>query len=113
MNAYILDWTMDDYPLLKQELADARFEFVRDGDTDHIRVNVPYVRLEQFAAITRPYFNAPFNYIDLQFPAEKKTVIIFQERIYLIEDDEQNEQAKMWAIAQGLPPEQADWPTSY
>lgn len=110
-NAFILDWTMDEYSRLKQELAEAGFEFVPEGE--HIRVSVPFARVDQFAAITRPYLNAPYNYIDVQFPAEKKTMIIFREQVFVIEDDEQNERVKTWALNQGLPPHQADWPTSY
>lgn len=110
-NAFILDWTMDEYPRLKQELAESGFEFVPDGE--HVRVNVPFAHVDQFATITRKYLNAPFNYIDVQFPAEKKTMIIFQEQVFVIEDDVENERVKSWAIAKGLPPHQADWPTSY
>jgi hypothetical protein len=104
---------MDEYPRLKQELSGAGFEFVCEGETEHIRVVVPYARVDEFATITRKYFNAPCNYIDVQFPAEKKTMIIFREQVFVIEDNAENERVKAWGIARGLPPHQADWPTSY
>jgi hypothetical protein len=40
-NAYILDWTMDGFARLKQELAAASFPFAEEDGSGNIRVAVP------------------------------------------------------------------------
>ena len=112
-NAYVLDWTMDDYGGLKAALSEAGFAFDREAPEEHIRVTVPFARVEAFARLCQPHLNAPFNYIDVQYPDEGKTVIIFREALFNIADAEENRRVQQWAIAQGLPPAQADWGVSF
>jgi len=112
-NAYILDWTMNDYGGLKQEITEAGFDFVKEKGKNHIRVEVQFVRLQEFVQMMQGHLNAPYNYVDTQFPKEKKTVIVFSERMAVISNAKENEAVKQWAIAKGLPPQQADWRTSY
>jgi hypothetical protein len=112
-NAYILDWAMNDYAQLKQELADANFAFAKEGEKEHIRVAVPFGRVKEFGSLCQTHLNSPYNYVDIQYPNEKKTVIIFQQDIFMISSQEENEKVKRWAISLGLPPEQADWSTSF
>jgi hypothetical protein len=112
-NAYILDWTMNNYDHLKSELADFGFSFVNETGTEHIRAAVPFERFTAFARLCQQHLNTPFNYVDIQFPDEKTTVIVFQKAIFVITDAHENEKVKQWAIDLGLPPEQADWATSF
>jgi hypothetical protein len=112
-NAYLLDWTMNDYTLLQQELTDAGFGFEREASSENIRVAVPVERLDDAARLIQRHLNAPYNYVDIQYPGSKLTVIIFLARRFTITSVDENEDAKRWAIAQGLPPEQADWATSF
>jgi hypothetical protein len=110
-NAYVLAWTMNDYDTLKAELAEAGFVCTSDGDD--LRVSVPFARVSEAAALFQKHLNAPYNYVDLQYPASKTTVVVFQQRVYLIRSAEENRTAQAWAMAQGLPAEQADWGTSF
>lgn len=110
-NAFILDWTMDNTPRLKQRLSDAHFLAVPEGE--HLRVTVPHARAAEFARIVRGHLNAPCNYVDVQFPDERQTLIIFAEQVFTICDPAENERVKAWAIARGLPPEQANWPVQW
>ncbi|HEX2909141.1 MAG TPA: hypothetical protein VHO69_19865 [Phototrophicaceae bacterium] len=113
-NAYILDWTLTDYAEVKQALIDIAFWFeLEREDSKHLRVAVPYPRVDEFAALVRRYLNAPCNYVDVQYPDRQCTVLIFKAKKFVITSAEENEQAKIWALAQGLPPEQADWPMSF
>lgn len=112
-NAFMLDWTMSDYAELKRELADAGIAFENEGASAHIRAAIPFERLEEVARLIQPHLNAPFNYVDIQFPALKQTVIVFQRRQFTITSRMENAAAKRWAMEQGLPPEQADWATSF
>lgn len=112
-NAYILDWAMDDYEGLKQELSKSGLAFTKENDVEHIRVQVPIEKVGSFAQITQKHLNAPQNYIDLQFPENKKTLVIFRDKIFTITNDADNEEAKGWAISIGLPKEQANWATSF
>ncbi len=112
-NAYLLDWTINDFPLLQQELTAANFAFQPEIGTGHIRAAVPFERVEEAAALIQKHLNAPQNYVDIQFPALKKTVIVFQRRVFTISSPQENDEAREWALAQGLPPEQADWLTSF
>jgi hypothetical protein len=112
-NAYILEWTMDEYDRLKQELADAGFVFQQEGQTGHIRADVPFEQVDIFGELCRKHLNAPVNYVDIQYPERRTTVIVFQQTTHFITNREQNEQVRAWAIALGLPPEQADWDTSF
>ncbi len=112
-NAFILDWTMEHFDLLKKELADSGFMFAKTGPEEHIRVAVPYAQVEEFAALCRAHLNAPCNYVDIQYPAEKKTVLVFHEKTFVVANRAENESAREWALARGLPARQADWPTSF
>jgi len=112
-NAFILDWTMDDYDGLKAELDAAGFEIEREAENEHIRVKVPFDGLEIFADICRPHLNAPCNYLDGQFPKMKRTVLIFSEQGFMVSDVVENEAVVAWALGRGLPLEQADWPLSF
>lgn len=71
-NAFVLDWTMTDFAGLKAKLAAAKFAFVQRPDDESIRVDVPLPRLDEFAVLCQGHLNAPFNYVDIQYPAEKK-----------------------------------------
>lgn len=112
-NAFILDWTMDDYEQLKEELTEAQFSFKPEDETRHIRVAVPFERVGAFAKRCQKHLNKPINYVDIQYPVQKITVIIFQSMMHQITNSEENEKVKGWAIKMGLPPEQADWGTSF
>lgn len=112
-NAYILDWTVNGYAGLKQKLKKADFLFVKEKDILHLRVRVPFGRVPEFADIIRQHLNASYNYVDVQFPEEKRTVLVFLERVAIVSNAAENETARKWAVARGLPPEQADWATSY
>ena len=113
-NAYILDWTMDDYEGLKTKLTDDGFSFENDeGGKNHIRVTVPYDRIDDFTVICQQHLNKEVNYVDAQFPEEKKTAVIFQNERFIIENEEQDKKVKTWAIDKGLPAQQADWGTSF
>lgn len=111
-NAYILSRTMDEYPRLLASLKDNGFLFVPDTK-GNIRIDVPFSLLEDFAFLVQPHLNAPYNYVDIQYREEKKTVLIFKDKRFTIENSEQNRVAREWAIDQWLPPEQADWPISF
>jgi len=112
-NAYVLDWTMDGFDQFKQELMDASFPFDRETGSANIRVAVPLARVQEFAALCQKRLNAPYNYVDIQYPDEHKTVIIFRGKTFIITSHEENERVRQWAIGLGLPPEQSDWSTSF
>jgi len=111
-SAYILDWTMNDYDNLKFKLKNSGFEFEK-AEKEHIRVTVPFNKIDSFVDIVQVHLNAPQNYVDVQFPDEKKSIVIFQAKKFVITNDKENEKVKEWAISIGLPTEQADWKTSY
>jgi hypothetical protein len=111
--AYILEWTMHEYDGLKQELVDAGFEFQQEGQTGNIHVDVPFEQIEMFGELCRRHLNATINYVDIQYPERRTTVIVFRQVTHFITNREQNKQVREWAIALGLPPEQADWGTSF
>jgi hypothetical protein len=112
-NAYILDWTMNNYSELKASLSCDGFEFVKDEAKEHIRVNVNYNKLDDFARLIQRHLNARFNYVDVQFTGERVTAVIFKDRVLRLTSIEEDERAKAWAISIGLPREQADWATSF
>jgi hypothetical protein len=112
-NAYVLDWTIDGFEDLKDALSAAGFAFRKEADSAHIRVTVPFARAQDFAVLCQPRLNAPCNYIDVQFPDERQTALIFRQKMFLVSSREENERVKQWALAQGLPPEQSDWGTSF
>ena len=112
-NAYILDWAMDGYGQLKMDLNEGQFQYEEESGTNHIRVSVSLDKLKNFVSIVQKHLSAPCNYVDIQFPDEGITVIIFSQKIFKITNSEQNNQAKQWAIGQGLPVEQANWGISY
>lgn len=113
LNAYILDWTMNEYEQLLARLEEHNFLYQKEPDNNHVRVDVPFYKINDFADIVQTHLNAPFNYVDIQYSHEMKTVVIFQNKHFLIENDQQNEKVKNWAINIGLPVEQADWDKSY
>lgn len=104
---------MNDFDELKSELMQVDFEFEKAKNSDDIMVNVPLNRIFDFASIIQKYLNKPFNYVDVKFPDQKTTVIIFRERIFEIDNPEVDKNAKEWAISIGLPEKEADWPTFY
>ncbi len=112
-NAYILDWSMDDYAQLRQKLAKANLAFEQEQQSEHIRVAVPFSRAHEFASLCRAHLNSPFNYVDVQYPNEKKTVIVFKQETFIVSSSEDNERVKAWAIRMGLPTAQVDWATSF
>jgi hypothetical protein len=112
-NAFIVDWTMADYSQLQQTLADSHFAFAKSGADDHLRVAVPFPRVQEFASICQKHLNAPCNYVDVQYPAENKTILVFQQRVFVLASHPDSDEAREWALSQGLPPSQADWATSF
>jgi hypothetical protein len=110
-NAYVLDWTMNDYSALKAALDAAGIALQPEGE--HIRLSIPFERLREITQLLQAHLNARYNYVDIQFPQLNTTVIVFQQRIFTIRSATENAEAQQWAIAQGLPPAQADWGTSY
>ncbi|MBI2410397.1 MAG: hypothetical protein HYV32_00680 [Candidatus Kerfeldbacteria bacterium] len=112
-NAYILDWTMNEYNKLLAQLKEENFEVIPEKNSEDVRVAVPFSRVDDFADRVMEHLNAPYNYVDIQYPIEKTTVVIFQQKKLFITNEVDNNAAKKWAIDQGLPVEQADWATSY
>ncbi len=108
-NAYILDWTINEYDGLLATLQEDGFSLQREDHKPHVRVAVPFSRVKEFAELIQSHLNAPFNYVDIQYLDLKKVVILFQGKTFIIESKEQNEEVKKWAINLGLPPKQADW----
>jgi uncharacterized protein YbaA (DUF1428 family) len=112
-NAFIVSWSMDRYADLKTALSAAGIVFERADDTEHIRLAVPYDRVEEFAALVQSHLNAAVNYVDVQYPDRKTAVIIFRGAMHTLTNHEESERLKAWAIERGLPPDQADWATSF
>ena len=112
-NAYILDWTMNEYDRLLARLEDEGFIFQKEGDKENVRGAVPFSLVDNFTSLVQGHLNAPYNYVDIQYPDEKKTVVVFQNKKFVIENDEQNEMARKFAINLGLPTAQADWAVSF
>ena len=108
-NAYILDWTMNEYGRLLAQLKEQSFDFQKEEDKEHVRVAVPFFRWEEFANMVQSHINAPYNYVDISYPDENKLIIIFGTKKFVITNIKENEIAKKWAIDQGLPTAQADW----
>jgi len=108
-NAYVLEWAMNDYRALLTKLKGAGFAFEKEPDKEHIRVNVPFSRKEEFADIVQPHINAPYNYVDAKYPEENMIYAVFGAKRIEITNLNENEAAKKWAINLGLPPKQADW----
>ncbi|MBI2641864.1 hypothetical protein HYW87_04745 [Candidatus Roizmanbacteria bacterium] len=108
-NAYILDWTMNEYGCLLAQLKEQGFAFQKEEGTEHARVDVPFFRWEEFANLVQPRLNAPYNYVDIEYPEENKLIIIFGTKRFVITNKEENVAAKKWAIDLGLPTAQADW----
>ena len=111
-NAFILDWTMDNYRQLKTKLLKYGFAFVPEAGCRHIRVAVPWNYVAEFSALCQEHLNQPCNYVDIQFPVEKTTVVVFQAKTFFVKSMRENEQVRQWALAQGLPVQQADWPVA-
>lgn len=112
-NAFIVAWTMNEYAALCAALRAAGFRVEQADGTDHIRLVVPFEQITAFAALCQRHLNAPVNYVDVQYPDRRTTVIIFRERVVHVTEQAQNDALRAWAIARGLPPEQADWATSF
>ncbi len=112
-NAFIVAWTMHDYAALKAKLTAAGFRFEPVDATAHIRLAVPFEQIDAFAALCQTHLNAPVNYVDVQFSDRRTTVVIFRDAVHHITDQARNDAIKAWAIDLGLPPEQADWSTSF
>ena len=112
-NAYILDWTMNDYDNLLASLKQLGLNYEKESEKNHVRVDVPFSKINPFVSLVQKHLNAPFNYVDIQYPKKKKSIIVFQKNRFNIESDDQNEVVRKWAIDLGLPPAQADWDTSY
>ncbi len=106
-NAYILSRIMNNYSNLLEELGAKNFDIQKDHNGD-VRAAVVFSRYEEFAKIVQEHLNAPYNYVDISFPKEKRVVIVFGAKIFVISNQEEMEKAKKWAIELGLPPAQAD-----
>lgn len=109
-NAYILERTMNEYEELKDGLLQAGFEIEKEKDDEDIMVTVEHNRIKDFAHVVQKHLNEPFNYIDIKFPEQKLSVIVFKDRVYRIDNAKQNVEAKQWAVSIGLPENEADWP---
>ncbi len=110
-NAYILERTIKNFEELEKKLKEAGFNFIKKND--NIKVNVSFDQIENFYNLAKNYLNSPYNYIDIQFPKEKKTVLVFSGRLIYMANKEENETVREWAISKGLPKKEADWATSY
>ena len=108
-NAYILERTINNYAELKQALEQAGFAYQKEETDEDVTVMISTDRVDEFAAIVQPYLNAPYNYVDVKFPDDKTTVIIFPGRIYRINNPTIDAEAKIWAISIGLPKKEAEW----
>ena len=104
---------MDDYERLKQELSGAGFNFKPESGKDHMRITIPFARIQEAATILQPHLNTRCNYVDVQFPDEKRTVIIFRDKVFTVTTNAENDKVVAWAVARGLVAQQADWPTSF
>lgn len=107
-NAYILKWTMNDYEGLLARLETGGYEFLLGEDKDDVRVYVPFSRFEEFTKMVQEHLNKPFNYVDISYPEEKKFILAFGAKTFIITTQKELEEAKKWAIDLGLPPAQAD-----
>jgi hypothetical protein len=112
-NAYILDWTMERFPELVGALEVQGYAWAWEESGPHIRVGVPLDRVEAFASLCQAHLNAPHNYVDIQYPEERLTVLVFRERVFRIRSHAENVAAQRWAMARGLPVAQAGWGTSF
>lgn len=108
-NAFILDWTMDNYQQLKAKLVKYGFAYVPEEECRHIRVAVAWNYVAEFAVLCQEHLNQPYNYVDIQFPTERTTVVVFQTKTFFVRNTRENERVRQWALAQGLPTDQADW----
>lgn len=111
-NALILDWTMDNYRELKAKLLKYGFAYLPEPGSRHIRVAVTWKFIAEFAALCQEHLNRPCNYVDIQFPAESTTVVVFQTKTFFVRNHVENERVRQWALAHGLPAQQADWPVA-
>ena len=112
-NAHVLDWTMERFPELISALEAQGYAWAWEGDGPHVRVSVPLDRISAFASLCQAHLNAPCNYVDLQYPEEPLTVLVFRERVFRIRSHAENTAAQRWATARGLPVAQAGWGTSF
>ena len=110
-NAYVLDWTVNNYSALKAALDASGIAVQPEGE--HIRLSIPFERLDEISQLLQTHLNAPYNYVDIQFPYRNTTVIVFQQRVFTIRSAAENVETQQWAVAQGLPFDQADWGTCY
>lgn len=110
-NATVLDWTMDNFPQFKVKLLKYGLAFMPQEGTRHIRVAVPWWYVAEFARICQEHLNRPYNYVDVQFPAQNTTVV-FRDKTFFVRSARENERVRRWALAQGLPVQQADWPVA-
>ncbi|MCB9808821.1 hypothetical protein H6776_00280 [Candidatus Nomurabacteria bacterium] len=111
--AYILDWTVNDYSSLLEILTEQAIDFDIEQGTRNLIVNIPFTQLDLFSRIIQQQLNSPVNYVDIQYPEMKLTVIIFKSEVFKIKTEEQNKEIKKWAINNGLPVQQADWGVSF
>ena len=112
-NAYILERTMNDYIELKQALDRAGFAHQKEKNNEDVTVTVPMDRVDDFAVIVQRHLNTSYNYVDVKFPDNKTTIIVFPDRIYHINNPAIDAEAKIWAISIGLPNNEARWPIFY
>lgn len=104
---------MNEYAELKDELSENGFMIQQETEDEDIRVDVPFLRVREFANNIQRHLNAPYNYVDVQFAEEKTTVLVFRDKIFFLHNQEEADAARRWAISAGLPEKQADWKISF
>lgn len=111
MNAKILLRTVKNIEWLKNSLENGGFEF--EFDEVQIKVNVPFSKIDIFKKIINNSMNAKFNYVNIKFPDEKKNVIVFPAKTFIVDNDISDEIAKNWALSMGLPKPESEWTLCY
>ncbi len=112
-NAYILERTMNDCQCLLSALEQQKYVVSPEPGSLDVRVAVDRSRVKDFSFLAQRHLNEPYNYIDVQFPERKETILIFKERLFVIQDAEGDARARDWAIAQGLPVAESGWSRSW
>ncbi len=111
MNAKILLRTVKNIEDLKNALKSSDFKF--ESDETKIDVDVPFSKIDFFERIIKDSMNAKFNYVNVKFPDNKKNVIVFPEKSFIVTDDISDETAKKWALSMGLSKPETEWTICY
>ena len=111
--AHILDWTMNNYEDLLASLKTEGFTITSEKDSKNVYISIAQKRLLLFIKFIQAHLNSTFNYVDIQYPESKQTVLVFKQEHFFINNERENENIKNWAVNHGLPEQQADWYTSF